>query len=160
MELQKVEGVEVQASRDQFSLCPQDAGLITGTIRDNLLMAFSDEGLKDLSQAVREVAMFGALETARLSARVKALPKGLDTWVGDGGVTLSGGERKRLALARSLLREAPILILDEPTEGLDLTTEARVVENLAKRLSDKRQGLILISHREGPRILADRILSI
>ena len=160
MELQKVEGVEVQASRDQFSLCPQDAGLITGTIRDNLLMAFSDEDLKDLSQAAREVAMFGALETARLSARVKALPKGLDTWVGDGGVTLSGGERKRLALARSLLREAPILILDEPTEGLDLTTEARVVENLAKRLSDKRQGLILISHREGPRILADRILSI
>lgn len=160
MGLQNVEGVEVQAGRDQFSLCPQDAGLITGTIRDNLLMAFSHEALKGLSQTAREAAMFGALEAACLSDRVRALPKGLDTWVGDGGVTLSGGERKRLALARSLLREAPILILDEPTEGLDLTTEARVVKNMAKHLSDKRQGLILISHREGPRILADRILNV
>lgn len=160
MELQKLEGVEVQANRDQFSLCPQDAGLITGTIRDNLLMAFSDETLKSLSQAARENALFDALDVACLSDRIRALPKALDTWIGDGGVTLSGGERKRLALARSLLREAPILILDEPTEGLDLATEARVVDNLAKRLSDKRQGLILISHREGPRLLADRILSV
>ncbi|CAL4868435.1 putative ABC transporter ATP-binding/permease protein [Asticcacaulis sp. MM231] len=160
MGLQKVEGLEVHSSRDQFSLCPQDAGLITGTIRDNLLMAFSDEALKGLSQAARETALFGALEVACLSNRVKALPKGLDTWIGDGGVTLSGGERKRLALARSLLREAPILILDEPTEGLDLATEAQVVGNLAKHLSEKRQGLILISHREGPRVLTDHILSV
>jgi ATP-binding cassette subfamily C protein CydC len=160
MGLQKVEGVEVKASRDQFSLCPQDAGLITGTIRDNLLMAFSDETLKSMDRAARETALYDALEAACLSDRVKALPKALDTWVGDGGVTLSGGERKRLALARSLLRQAPVLILDEPTEGLDLATEARVIGNLAKRLTDKRQGLILISHREGPRVMTDRILSV
>lgn len=143
-----------------FAYCPQDAALLTGTIRENLLMAISDASLKALSRSDQEKRMLEALDTACLKDRITALPKGLDTWIGDGGVTLSGGERKRLALARALMREAPVLILDEPTEGLDLATEARVVENLARRLAERPQGLILISHREGPRILADQGVSL
>ena len=146
--------------RKRFSLCPQDAALLTGTIRENLLMALSDVALKTMNRADQDRLMLAALDTACLKARILALPKGLDSWVGDGGITLSGGERKRLALARSLLREAPILILDEPTEGLDLATEALVVDNIARHLSEKKQGLILISHREGPRVLADQVLTL
>jgi ATP-binding cassette subfamily C protein CydC len=100
--------------------------------------------------------LWAALDDTALAERVRALPRSLDTWVGDGGVTLSGGERKRLALARALLRDAPVLVLDEPTEGLDLATEAHVVARLRLRL--KNRGLILISHREAPRALASQVL--
>ena len=137
-----------------FSLCPQDAALLTGTVRDNLLMALRDAPPREAQEAM----LWAALDDAALAERVRALPGGLDTWVGDGGVTLSGGERKRLALARALLRDAPVLVLDEPTEGLDIATEAHVVARLRLRL--KNRGLILISHREAPRALAFQVLKI
>ncbi len=140
-----------------FALCPQDAAILTGTIRDNLLMAFDNATLATTPKADIEMRMHEALDDAALSVRVNALPKGLDTWIGDGGVALSGGERKRLALARACLRDASLLILDEPTEGLDLATEALVVDRLEQRLQRTGQGLILISHREAPRRLATEV---
>ncbi|MGZ3306313.1 MAG: ATP-binding cassette domain-containing protein, partial [Asticcacaulis sp.] len=136
-----------RSDRSHFALCPQDAMIVTGTIRDNLLMAASG--------AIDPEALWSALEDACLAERIRALPKGLDTWIGDGGVTLSGGERKRLGLARAFMRPAPVLVLDEPTEGLDLATEARVVDNLERRLARTGQGLILVSHRLAPRRLTD-----
>ena len=135
----------------QLSLAPQDAAFLTGTIRANLAMAGSDDG---------EERIWQALDDACLKDRVASLPRGLDTWIGDGGVTLSGGERKRLSLARAYLRPATVLVLDEPTEGLDLATEQRVVDRLTQRLEREGQGLILVSHREAPRRLTTDVLDI
>lgn len=134
-----------------LAVAPQDAAFLTGTIRTNLTMAGGDVG---------EERMWQALDDACLKDRVASLPRGLDNWIGDGGVTLSGGERKRLALARAYLRPAMMLVLDEPTEGLDLATEQRVVDRLAQRLEREQQGLILVSHREAPRRLVTDLLTI
>ncbi len=142
---------DAPADGSLFALCPQDAPVLTGTIRDNLLLA---------DAKADPDAMWAVLDDSGLKTRVSTLPKGLDTWVGDGGITLSGGERKRLSLARAYLRDAPILVLDEPTEGLDLDTERLVVARLQQRLARKPQGLILVSHREAPRILATDVLSL
>ncbi|ESQ86380.1 hypothetical protein AEAC466_04040 [Asticcacaulis sp. AC466] len=149
MGLRSLDGFATNAGRDLFSLCPQDATPLTGTLRENLSMAGGSE-----------TEMWNALEIAQLKNRVSAMPKGLDTWIGDGGVTLSGGERKRLALARSLLRPAPVLILDESTEGLDLSTEAEVVARLERHLADENRSLILISHRQAPHGLANQVLDL
>jgi len=137
-------------TRAAFAHAPQDAAMIAGTVRANLALAgvHADEALWD------------ALADAALEARVRALPRGLDTWIGENGERLSGGERRRLSLARALLRDAPWLLLDEPTEGLDAATEALVVERLDARLKRTRQGLVLVSHRPAPRALCERELPI
>lgn len=83
---------------------------------------------------------------------------GLDLWIGEDGVRLSGGERRRLALARALMSHAAILVLDEPTEGLPLATETMIVERLSARLERTGQGLLLICHHEGPQRLCDGVV--
>lgn len=133
-----------------FAWLPQRATLLTGTVRENLAPA--QEPLS--SEGIGEAAMWSALEDAALAARVRELPNGLDTWIGDGGEKLSGGERRRLALARAFLKDARWLMLDEPTEGLDHETEARVVEALRARLRRSGQGALIVSHRAAPLALA------
>ncbi|MBN9465473.1 ATP-binding cassette domain-containing protein [Brevundimonas sp.] len=128
------------ARRALFAYAAQDVRLMDGTIRQNLILAGpADEG-----------AMWRALDDAALAQRVRADPLGLDAPVGVNGERLSGGERRRLGLARAYLRDAPWLVLDEPTEGLDAATEAQVLAALTRRLSERGQGLILISHRLAP----------
>ena len=138
------------ATRPAFAHAPQDAALIAGTVRANLALA----------GAHPEATLWDALADAALEARVRALPLGLDTWIGENGERLSGGERRRLSLARALLRDAPWLLLDEPTEGLDAATEALVVQRLDARLKRTGQGLVLVSHRAAPRALCDEELPI
>lgn len=135
--------------RAAFAWLPQDAGLIAGTVRENLRLA---------APQASDALLWEALEDAALADRVRAAPGGLSAYLGDDGERLSGGERRRLALARAYVRNAPWLLLDEPTEGLDGATEARVVEGLARRLARTGQGLVLISHRPAPARLCGRIL--
>ncbi|WP_343684077.1 ATP-binding cassette domain-containing protein [Asticcacaulis sp.] len=144
----------------RFSLSPQDAPVLNGTIGDTLLMALSPEEIAAETPETLTARVWAALEVAQLKARVAAMPKALHQWIGDGGVTLSGGERKRLSLARALLRQADVLVLDEPTEGLDAATEDAVTEAVEAHLKRSGQGLILVSHRPGPRRLCDQDLAI
>ena len=136
--------------RRHFAWLPQDATLIAGSVRENLALA---------GDSVTEPAMWRALRDAALEERVRVLPQGLDSWIGEDGALLSGGERRRLALARAFLADAPWLLLDEPTEGLDPATEKRVLQGLADRLARSGQGLLVVSHRAAVADICGDVLS-
>jgi ATP-binding cassette subfamily C protein CydC len=114
----------------------QQSHLFSATIRENLLIAKHDAGEAELRRA---------LAAARLIDFVDALPDKLDTWVGEAGQLVSAGQARRLAAARAILRDAPIWILDEPTEGLDRVTEAELVHSLLE-LTEGRT-VLWITHR-------------
>ncbi len=122
--------------RRRIGWLSQATHLFDDTIRANLLLARPDADAN---------AMWGALDAARIGEMVRALPDGLDTWVGEGGARFSGGQGRRLALARALLSPASILILDEPCAGLDAETERAFLATL----NEVAQGrsVILITHR-------------
>ncbi|MDR6145806.1 ATP-binding cassette subfamily C protein CydC [Sphingomonas sp. SORGH_AS870] len=133
--------------RALFAWAPQEAMLIAGTVRDNLHMA---------DPHATEDRLWQALGDAALDAVVRGLPDGLDSWLGDDGARLSGGERRRLSLARAYLGDAPWLLLDEPGEGLDADVAAEVARRLAARLERTGQGMILVSHRPVLSALCER----
>jgi len=116
----------------------QNTHLFAADIRDNLLVGRPDATNEEL---------WDALEVVDLADFVENLPGGILTWVGENGVLLSGGQARRLALARAFLKNAPVMILDEPTEGLYAATEATVLRALRPRLAGRT--VLLITHREG-----------
>jgi ATP-binding cassette subfamily C protein CydC len=113
----------------------QDAQLFNGSIRDNLLMA---------APAADTAAMDHVLEIVQLGPFVRGLPEGIDTWIGEAGARLSAGQARRLVLARALLRNPRILILDEPTENLDAVTAQRLMASL--RAATAHGTVVLITH--------------
>jgi ATP-binding cassette subfamily C protein CydC len=127
-----------------FGVLSQRSQLFAATIRENLLLAKPDASPAELNAAVK---------AAGLESFVGYLPEGLETWVGESGVKVSGGEARRIALARLYLKNAPVLILDEPTEGLDSDTERDVFKALADFAIDKT--LVMVTHREAGLGLAD-----
>ncbi|HXT78597.1 MAG TPA: thiol reductant ABC exporter subunit CydC [Acetobacteraceae bacterium] len=122
--------------RTRIGWLSQATHLFDDTIRANLLLARPDAD---------EAALWAALEAAHIGTLVRALPDGLDTWVGEGGARFSGGQGRRLALARALLSPAPILILDEPCAGLDAETEREFLLTLNETAQDR--SVVLITHR-------------
>lgn len=135
----------------QFALVAQDAPMLAGTVADNLRLA---------RPGIHEDEMRQALRIAQLADRITAAPAGLETRLGEAGGYFSGGERKRLALARALLARRPWLLLDEPTEGLDAATEAALVTALDAWLRETGTGLVLVSHRPAPLALAERRIAV
>lgn len=133
------------AIRAQIALAPQEPMLIAGSIADNLRLA---------RPGIDTAAMEQALRLAQLWPRIERMPQGLDTVLEEDGGVLSGGERKRLSIARALLAERPWLLLDEPSEGLDAATEAALVAALQGWLDARGAGLVIASHRPVPLALA------
>jgi len=122
--------------RRLVGMVSQRSHLFSGSLRDNLLMARAEAD---------EAGLWRALTGAQLDGFVGDLPDGLDTWLGEGGMRLSGGQIRRLAVARTLLRDPPVLILDEPTEGLDGATADALLATLGELM--RGRTVILISHR-------------
>lgn len=135
--------------RCTMGVVSQQAHLFNATIRDNLRIADPE---------ANDAHLRAALEAVRLETFVAALPDGLDTWVGESGRMLSGGQGRRLAIARAVLRDAPIWILDEPTEGLDRGTEQELLDALAKLTSGKT--VLMITHRPAALAGMDRVVTL
>ena len=129
-----------------FGVLSQRSQLFATTIKENLLIAKPDATAKELDAAIK---------AAGLEKFISYLPEGLNTWVGESGVKVSGGEARRIALARLYLKDAPILILDEPTEGLDSETERDVFQALSVFATKKT--IIMVTHRAAGLSLVDKV---
>jgi subfamily B ATP-binding cassette protein MsbA len=124
----------------------QDNFLFSGSIRENIMMGNPNATEAELSQAI---------ESAHLQEMIAELPEGLETLLGERGLTLSGGQRQRVAIARAMLRNAPIVILDEATSALDNESEA-IVQKAMDNLM-KNRTVFIIAHRLSTIKNADRI---
>lgn len=120
--------------RRAMSVVPQRVHLFSATLRDDLLLASPGASDARLAQTLERVGLAKLLEDS-----------GLNSWLGEGGRQLSGGELRRLAIARALLHDAPVMLLDEPTEGLDATTESQILDLLAEVMREKT--VLMVTHR-------------
>ncbi len=128
--------VSLMTLRAYISIVSQDVIIFSGTIRENL-----QYGCKEVDQE----KMIHACKDAEIHDFVMGLPNGYDTLIGEGGMGLSGGQRQRLSIARALYRDVKILILDEATSAIDSITEAKIYDNMKKRIMHKT--VIMITHR-------------
>lgn len=135
------------AVRGMMAMVPQDSVIFAASARDNLRFGRWDAADDDIWQAAR---------AANAEDFLRALPEGLDTYLGEGGARLSGGQRQRLSIARALLRDSPILLLDEATSALDAESERLVQDALARLM--KGRTTIVIAHRLATVRAADRII--
>ncbi|MGW2339108.1 ABC transporter ATP-binding protein [Streptomyces sp. NPDC001661] len=133
--------------RDQITLLPQRAHVLHGTIRENIAAGRPGAGERDIERAARE---------ADAHEFIAALPDGYATQIAPGTAALSGGQLQRIAIARAMLRPSPVLVLDEPTTGLDAQAAHRVVEPLRRLMRDRTT--ILITHDLTLAPYADRVL--
>ncbi|WP_438486994.1 thiol reductant ABC exporter subunit CydD [Streptomyces sp. S186] len=141
------------AVRRLVGLCAQDAHLFDSSLRENLRLARRDRGGPGRAD---DRDLWDALGRARLAEWVRGLPDGLDTMIGEHGARLSGGQRQRLALARALLADFPVLVLDEPAEHLDLATADALTADLLA--ATEGRTTVLITHRLAGLDAVDEVL--
>jgi ATP-binding cassette subfamily B protein len=151
----RIDGVDVRevTQRDlrrHVALVSQDVYLFHGTIRENIAYGFAD------GAAPADEKVVDAAKRAQLHDFIASLPQGYDTLVGERGIKLSGGQRQRLSIARAILKDAPVLVLDEATSSVDTETERQIQLSLAQLA--KGRTAIVIAHRLSTIRHADRIL--
>jgi ATP-binding cassette subfamily C protein CydC len=134
---------------DRMAYMSQRSQIFAGTIRDNLYLG---------NPTAEDAALYDALAAANLDRFVDELPDGLDTWVGENGVSISGGQARRLALARVILKDSPVLLLDEPTEGLDDATRTDLFDRLMPVAAGRT--VLMITHQRRGLKLFDRVLTL
>lgn len=137
---------DIAQYRSQLAVVFEEPYLLSGTVEDNLRIAKRNASKGQIEEAV---------SLACASDFIRALPDGFDTRIGEGGIGLSNGQKLRLGIARAMLREAPIVLLDEPTKGLDEQTAAAVLANLASYL--RGRTAVVISHDPEVVAIADRV---
>ena len=133
---QDVRSYTLASLRGQIGLVLQETVLFYGTVRDNIAYGRPEASIDEIRSAAK---------VANAHEFIRNLPDGYDTLIGERGVTLSGGQRQRLAIARTILRDSPIILLDEPTTGLDASSEALVLEGLNRLIVGR--SAIIIAHR-------------
>jgi ATP-binding cassette subfamily B multidrug efflux pump len=141
--------LKIQNLRSHISFIPQEPFLFAGTMRENI--TFGDRQIPEnrLENAVRDAALYDTIQS---------FPDGLETVVGEKGVILSGGQKQRVALARCLLRDTAILILDDPISQVDLETGTTIINTIRKMAGQKT--IIIVSHRLSAVSYADRIITL
>ena len=144
-----IRNLKIRNLRSHISFIPQEPFLFAGTIRENI--AFGD-------QQIPENLIEKAVSDAALSDTVISFPDGLETVVGEKGVILSGGQKQRVALARCLLQNNAILILDDPISQVDLETGTTIINTIRKMAGQKT--IIIVSHRLSAVSYADRIITL
>lgn len=137
----------LRSLRNQVALAPQTPVLLAGTFSDNIRFGHTES---------TDEAIVRAAQSAQIHDFIIGLPEGYNTTIGEDGATLSGGERQRIGIARAFLKEAPILVLDEPTSSLDSISEAAVFESI--RRSRVKQTTLVIAHRLSTIRDADQII--
>ncbi|MDB4915097.1 MAG: cyaB [Gemmatimonadetes bacterium] len=140
------EAITLPDIRRQIAAVWQEVSLMRGTIRDNLTYALDDVSEERLDEVLR---------VCRLTELIAEQPLGMETTVAEFGATLSGGQRQRLAIARALLRDAPILTLDEATSNIDVSTESEILRDVFSRA--RGTTIVFVTHRVSTAVLADRI---
>ncbi|MBE2221852.1 MAG: ABC transporter ATP-binding protein [Anaerolineae bacterium] len=143
--------LDLRTYRRFISVVPQETVLLAGTVRENVLY-----GLSSNAEPLSDTILVEALKAANAWEFVQALPRGLDTMLGDNGARLSGGQRQRLAIARALVRQPRVLILDEATSALDTESE-RLIQEALDRLMQNRTTFV-VAHRLSTIRSADRIV--